>query len=334
MSNEIKQETADILVSVVVPVYNVEAFLRQCVDSLLAQTHTNLEIILVDDGSTDNSGAICDEYAVRSSNIRVIHKENGGLSSARNAGIAAAKGAYIGFVDSDDYVESDMYALLLDAAVAQDAQIAACARYLTDEAGCVTGIKYELSTPKAYTMQQSAKEILTFGELDVAAWDKLFKKELFEGIEFPVGEINEDAAIIFKILSRVNKLVHVGKPLYYYRGRSGSITKSGYKPNKLQALEHAQEIERFLCGKDPAFKPYCREYTAYLCCQLLCLMLKDPLARKQYPEHYSRYMTGLRANIRYLYSNRNIGLKWKLRGTMVFSGVYSVLYGVLKREKT
>ena len=165
----------------------------------------------------------------------------------------------------------------------------------------------------------------------MAAWDKLYRKDVFNGISFPVGEINEDAAIIFKVLARADRIAHIGTPMYYYRERGGSITKSGYKPNKLQALEHAEAISRFVCGKFPELETACRKYTAYLCCQLLSLMLKDPQARKQYPEHYSRYMAGLRKHIRYLYTNPNVSLSWKLRGTMIYLHLYEVLYGILKK---
>lgn len=320
-----------ILVSVIVPVYNVEAYLSRCIDSLLAQTYPNLEIILVDDGSPDGSGTICDSYAEAHSCIKVIHKENGGLSDARNVGIAAAKGEYIGFVDSDDFVSPEMFRRLLEAALSQDAPVAACGRYTTDEAGTVTGEAFTLPEEKLFSLPEAVEEILTGGPLDVAAWDKLYRKDIFDGISFPVGEINEDAAIIFKVLARAERIAHIGAPMYYYRERGGSITKSGYKPNKLQALEHAESISQFVCEKFPELEAACRKYTAYLCCQLLSLMLKDPQARKQYPEHYSRYMAGLRRHIRYLYNNPNVSLSWKLRGTMIYLHLYEALYGILKK---
>lgn len=319
----------DILVSVVVPVYNVEAFLPQCIDSLLAQTHPNLEIILVDDGSKDSSGAICDRYAAEHSCIQVIHKENGGLSDARNVGIAAAKGDYIGFVDSDDFVRPEMYRSLLQALCHGEA-IATCGRYTTDEAGNLTGEEFTLDAPKTYIAAEAMNEILVGGPVDVAAWDKLYRKDLFDGITFPVGEINEDAAIIFRLVDKAEKIVHIGAPMYYYRGRSGSITKSGYKPNKIQALDHAKAIEQFVCHRNPQLKLACQRYTAYMCCQLLALMLKDPDAKKQYPEHYSRCMQGLRQNICRLYDNPNVSVAWKLRGTLIYAGIYGFIYRILR----
>lgn len=323
----------DSLISVIVPVYNVEAFLRQCVDSILAQTYKNLEIILVDDGSTDQSGAICDEYAQRYPNIVAIHKKNGGLSSARNTGIAAAKGAFLGFVDSDDFVEATMFEKLLTAAAANDASIACCGRYVTDEQGHPLARRFTRKNQKVYTMLQAAQEILSLGDIDVAVWDKLFRAQLFDRIAFPIGEINEDAAIIFKLLVKAEKLVHVGEPLYYYRGRSGSITKSGYASKKIQALEHAVSNEQFLMQDYPQLKKYCRQNLAYTCCDLLSLMLKDAEAKKRYSEHYQWYLSGLRHNAWYFYSNPNVSIAWKLRGTMVMLGLYEPLYALLKQEK-
>lgn len=323
----------EILISIVVPVYNVENYLPQCIESLLVQTHSNVEIILVDDGSTDSSGSICDGYAAKDNRIRVIHQENGGLSAARNAGIKAATGSYIGFIDSDDFADKDMFNALLEAVVHNHADVAACGRYITDEAGNVTGKEFTLPEYKTYAAVDAMEQILLGGELDVAAWDKLFRTDLFENIEFPVGRINEDAAIIFHILAKTTSIVHVGKPFYYYRTRGGSITKSGYKPNKLQALEHAQMITEFVCGKYPELKHACRKYTAYLSCQLLSLLLKEPENCKRYRAHYDRYMDSLSKNIWFLYSNSNVSPAWKLRGTLIWMRLYAFAYSVLRKRR-
>lgn len=320
----------NILISVVVPVYNVEKFLPQCIDSLLAQTHPNMEIILVDDGSTDESGAICDGYAARCKNVRVIHKKNGGLSSARNAGIAAASGKYIGFVDSDDFVDNTMYDTMLKAAISHNAQVIACGRYITDEDGNITDEQFSLAAENFYCTKNALKEMLTSGDLDVSVCDKLFLLDIFADIQFPVGEINEDAAIIFQLIARSAQVVHIGKPMYYYRGRTGSITKSGYKPNKIQALNHAEAICSFVCDLYPDLTPFCKQYTVFLCCQLLSLMLKFSDAPNQYPEHYRRYISIIRKDIRYLFNNKHVDRMWKLRGVMIYLNLYGPLYRILK----
>lgn len=319
----------NVLVSIVVPVYNVKPFLAKCIDSLLAQTHPSLEIILVDDGSTDGSEHICDSY-VSESNVVVIHKKNGGLSSARNAGIDIAHGDYIGFVDSDDFVAPAMFRTLLEAAVTRNVPVATCGRFITNEDGQVSGTGFSLPDEKVFKKIEAMTEILSNGAIDVAAWDKLYRRELFDEIRFPVGHINEDAAIIFHLLDGVDSLVHIGTPMYYYRKRHGSITKSGYKSNKIQALDHAEAIDLFLCNSSPSLKPYCKQYTAYICCQLLSLMLKDPEAKKRFPDHYHRYISVLRKDIWYLFTNKNVAPMWKLRGAMIWLNLYGILYKILK----
>lgn len=320
----------DILVSIVVPIYNVEAFLPQCIDSLLAQTHPNLEIILVDDGSPDNCGDICDRYARENGNIRVIHKENGGLSSARNAGIAAATGTYIGFIDSDDFIKETMFRRLLEAAVSHNAQIAACGRYLVTEEGDVTCQAYTLPTEKQFDTQGAMKEVLMSGQLDVAVTDKLFLTSLFQGISFPIGEINEDAAIIFDLLCKTSSVVHIGTPMYCYRCRSGSITKSGYKPNKMHALEHAERIYEQLETQYPALIPSAKQYIAYTCCHQLSLILKDKVALRTYKAHYKRYIKPLDKYIFQMLSNANITVAWKLRAILMVLRLYGPLYSLFK----
>ena len=319
-----------ILISIIVPIYNVEAFLPQCIDSLLAQTHPNIEIILVDDGSPDRSGQICDRYAAAHANIRVIHKPNGGLSSARNAGIDAAKGAYIGFVDSDDFVSETMFRSLLEAAVLHNAQIVACGRYLTDEEGTVTAQAFTLDRPKFYPTKDAMREILVSGQLDVAAWDKLYLAEVFDGIRFPEGEINEDAAIIFNLLDRASGVVHIGAAMYYYRCRSGSITKSGYKPNKIQALEHAEQIQAFLADRYPELAPCCQQYLAYTCCHQLSLLLKDPVAMNAYRNHYKQYIRHLDRNFVSLLTSPNIRKTWKIQSLLMVFRLYRLVYTLLR----
>ena len=328
INRELKMDLNQVLVSIVVPVYNVQEFLGQCVDSLLLQTHPHIEIILVDDGSKDGSGNICDEYASRYSQVTVIHKENGGLSSARNAGIASARGEYIGFIDSDDWIEPTMFQKLLEACVVKNAQVATCAMFITTEEGQVVATRHEMQDMMEYSAKEAMEEVLSFGNIDVSFCDKLFRKELFADIEFPVGKINEDAAIIYRILSKTERIVNIGTPMYYYRHREGSISKSAYTHEKIQVLDHADQNEAFLLNKFPDLKAGCRRYKAYASCNVLCSMLKNPEAKQQFPEDYTRYMKELRSNILYLLTNRYVSLSWKLRGMLVFCGLYGILYRI------
>lgn len=212
------------LVSIIIPIYNVEKYLRECIDSVLKQTYNNLQIILVDDGSPDNCGSICDEYAEKDDRITVIHKENGGLSSARNEGIKIARGQYIGFVDSDDFIDENMYSNLMHNININNADIAICGRVY------VYGDKNVIRCKKNIYLKMNSEEAInkmnTFGYYDVASWDKIYKRELFEGIEFPIGKLSEDWFTTYKLLDKAETIIYDSTPMYYYRQREKSITHS------------------------------------------------------------------------------------------------------------
>ncbi|MCS2612160.1 glycosyltransferase [Bacteroides fragilis] len=227
------------LISIIVPVYNVEAYLHQCLQSILDQTYTNLEIIIVDDGSTDHSPAICDHFAALDARVKVIHKKNGGQSAARNIGLDTASGEYIGFVDSDDWIDNDMYETLYNLISQYGADISACTHYL----------EYEDGRPTVY---RSKEEIMTFNHADVMKTlfedkiiknyvvEKLYKRDLFTGLYFPIGQVFEDISLSYKIFDRSNKTVLKYKPKYHYRIRLGSTTNSSFSP--LKGIQYVQAI--------------------------------------------------------------------------------------------
>lgn len=221
-------------ISVIVPIYKVEAYLRQCVDSILAQTYTDLDIVLVDDGSTDNCPAICDAYARKDERVQVVHKPNGGLMSARQAGLRVAKGEYIGFVDGDDWIEPDMYARFAAAITQYAPDMALCEFYYAFED------HNEPSTQHLrrayYNKEQLAQEIYptmlyrapyySFG-INPCCWSKVFKKELLEQCLYPVTpkvKIGEDAAFTYPCLLAAESLAYVDGYLYHYRNNAQSMT--------------------------------------------------------------------------------------------------------------
>ena len=216
------QNTNNELVSVIVPVYKVEPYLDRCVASILAQTYPNLEVILVDDGSPDNCPALCDAWAQRDARIRVIHEKNGGLSDARNVGLDAASGAYISFVDSDDYIAENFIETLYDL----------LHEYHTDISAVHWKLVYadapEVPAPlssRNVTLFQGAdaiRELFTEDTYACYAWNKLCKRELFDTIRFPVGRVMEDLGIAYKILFDAGQIVYSDEPLYYYYQRDGS----------------------------------------------------------------------------------------------------------------
>jgi len=212
------------LISVIVPVYNVEQYLERCVNSILQQTYEKLEIILVDDGSTDGSPAMCDAFAKKDGRIKVIHKENGGLSDARNAGLSVAAGEYIGYVDSDDWIEHDMYERMHHACREQDAQLCVC-RYFCEYADRTLGGGSGESVPLT---RDALLRIYIGGHAQYviynSVWSKLFRRSLVEGVTFPKGRNSEDITYTTRAFCKLEKAVYLDTCLYHYvLDREGSI---------------------------------------------------------------------------------------------------------------
>lgn len=213
------------LISVIVPVFNVEKYLENCVTSIINQTYANLEILLIDDGSTDRSGALCDQYAGKDSRIQVIHKTNGGLSDARNVGIDHSHGNYLVFVDSDDLIHATMVERLYHALKEQDAEISLCNWVSVDEryqplfTDHASPIKDEVLTGE----QAIKKLFMANGYYYVVAWNKLYKASLFNDVRFIYGRVNEDEFIVHRLFGQCKSIVCIQDELYYYLQRSDSI---------------------------------------------------------------------------------------------------------------
>lgn len=239
----------DSLISVIVPIYNVEKYLRKCIESIINQSYKNLEIILVDDGSTDSCGSICDEYAKIDKRIKVIHKENGGLSDARNRGIEASGGAYLMFIDGDDYINEKMAEILYKRIKEDNTDLAMCNFLFVDECGAevrernrVLPIKNEiLTSPKLMKKLLGNKR----GYYAIAC-NKLYKKNLFEDIRFPSGKINEDEFVVHRIFVKCQRISCVSIPLYYYVQRSGSIMNAAVSAKNLDIVEALYDRTKYL----------------------------------------------------------------------------------------
>ncbi|MBC2456336.1 glycosyltransferase family 2 protein [Clostridium beijerinckii] len=234
------------LISVIVPVYNVEKYLPQCIDSILNQTEKNLEIILVDDGSLDNSGKICDEFSKRDDRIIVIHKKNNGLSSARNAGLEIARGNYIGFVDSDDWLDKTMYEVLLKLLKENNSDISCCDFFKTANSNdSIPHIDNEIIN--SYNNIESLNNFYNgLYTQTVVAWNKLYKRELFKDISYPVGKIHEDEGTTYKLYYKANKITYTNRPLYYYRITPNSITTSKFNKKRLDIIDVYDEKVKFI----------------------------------------------------------------------------------------
>ncbi|MBQ2863648.1 MAG: glycosyltransferase [Clostridia bacterium] len=237
------------LISVVVPVYNVEKYLSKCIESVLAQTYPNIEIILVDDGAKDNSGAICDEYARRDERIRVIHKENGGLSDARNRGISEARGEYVGLVDSDDYIDADMYETLYGLISEYDAQIAMCGLYDVYEGKPARQVDSIESS--CYDKVAAMKMVLEAKVVSVTAVNKLYRRSMFESVSYPVGRTAEDAFVILHLLSQAERVAITNERKYYYFHRENSITTRSFSKRDFDAIAAYEHNYSFICENFP-----------------------------------------------------------------------------------
>lgn len=230
----------DPLISVIIPVYNVEQYLRKCLESIINQTYKNLEIILIDDGSTDNSGKICDEYAKKDTRIQTIHKKNGGLSDARNCGLKKSTGDYIVFVDSDDWMDFDGIRYMFILSKKYDAPLVIGGTEKTAEStGKVLWSDFkECEDLQIMTKKESMRDVFING---CASWARLYKKEVHKDVFFPVGEINEDEAIVLQILERCNTIVKSSKIVYNYRFRENSITSTKFYKKKLDWCKHSKD---------------------------------------------------------------------------------------------
>lgn len=218
------------LISVIVPIYNVEKYLKRCIESILNQTYFNIEIILVNDGSTDNSLEIANEYKKNDSRIKVISKKNGGLSSARNIGIDNANGKYLTFIDSDDYISSDYIEILYNSIIKYNSDISVAIFKLVFEDNSQKRI-YKTKRVNEYVNDRYNMLIKMFyqKDFDTSAVAKLFSVKIFEGVRFPEGLLYEDLATIYKLFMNAKKISYINKEIYFYFQRKGSITKDNFK---------------------------------------------------------------------------------------------------------
>ena len=245
------------MVSVIIPAYNVEQYVERCVYSVTKQTYRNLEIILVDDGSTDCTGIICDKLAKEDNRISVIHKTNGGLSDARNAGIDVSRGEYISFVDSDDYIASDMLEHMMNAMCETDISMVVVGFWKQ------SGYAREYCGPtneRVVSSEEALKDIYIGHEIYPASWNKLYRRALFNNNRFAVGMINEDSEIITKLLTECNRVALVSKPLYIYMIREGSITQSSFSSKDYNGIKAYRTAVDVCKKRKKSLLPYARYY--------------------------------------------------------------------------
>lgn len=236
------------LISIIIPIYKVESYIDKCVESVLSQTWKKIEVILVDDGSPDKCGLMCDEYAKKDTRIKVIHKDNGGLSDARNAGVEVATGEYIGFIDSDDWIDENFYEQLIDKMKKTGADIVTAGVKKVWEDG-----KMEVMTPYQeiqLSNQEAMKAIIEESFLKQPVWYKLYRADVAR-VKFKSGVLHEDNYWSYQVVAKANKVVVMQEPYYYYRQRSNSIMSSQYSEKRLAAIDSKVQRQNFLLQEYP-----------------------------------------------------------------------------------
>jgi len=303
------------LVSVIVPIYNVQKYLDKCIQSIINQTYTNIEIILVDDGSSDECGHMCDQYANKDERIKVIHKKNGGLSDARNYGIICATGKYIAFIDSDDFIHQRYVEILTELAVKNQADIVVGdfasfqdADYCHDKIINEKDILQSQTLTSKYLYDsnfiQQKRTIFT------VAWGKIYAKRLWQGIEYPVGKLHEDTFTTYKLMEKALKVVYLQEPIYYWRKRMDSITNGRWTFSHLDQIEaFGEQLEYYhRMGKQRYVEIVLESYfESFFWCYNRMVENHTDLSRLEV------YLKCMKKYIRYINLSKSLGLKQWLR---------------------
>lgn len=243
---------SDPLISVIVPVYNVENYIIDSVDSVLNQSYKNLEVLIVDDGSTDNTGKICDEYAAKDSRVKVFHVENGGAAYARNVALDHMTGEFVAFVDGDDYLNKLYLEILYNDIVKMSADISTCG--FTEIPPDGMGICSNIGPTELFCKKAAIGELLYQVKIDSAMWSKMFRSSLFSDIRFPVGNIYEDIAIIYKLFEKAHRVSHNTYSGYYYFIRTSGTTLHKFSPKKMDLIDTLDEMSEYLNERFPELK--------------------------------------------------------------------------------
>ncbi|MDO4813713.1 MAG: glycosyltransferase [Gemella sp.] len=317
------------MISIIVPVYKVEKYLERCVDSIINQTYKNLEIILVDDGSPDNSGKLADELAKKDDRIVVYHKENGGLSDARNYGVAGAKGTYIGFVDSDDYINENMYQNLYDLIKTENTLVAesnVTRIYGNKERPHYEGPSYR----KTIDTKEYIREYLTMEKVYGSVWCKLIDANLAKELTFPKGKYYEDIYYNYDLVQKIDKISITSEAHYYYYIRENSITTEKYSPKQLDLIEILDKLKSFVDISYPDLKEeaFIRQVYAYLSTFNHMILEDNYKSIERFDEVYKF----LKDNKSKVLASKNAAknLKLSLAVLSVNAGLYKILYKVYK----
>lgn len=302
-------------ISIIVPVYNSSQYISKCIESILAQTFQNFELILVNDGSTDQSGQICDQYARVDGRIKVVHKKNGGVSSARNTGINIAKGEFISFVDGDDWIYSDMYYRLYELCKETDSDISICGNYREVNGDVIHFEREKLVIEMDNT--EAMRQLFTGKYFRFAVWAKLYKKSCLENIQYPEDRRLDDLPTTYKIFSNAEKVVYTSYAGYVYLLRENSILTSSYNEKKLDVFVGWDEIISFMNEKYPQLsEEYISCFVYYSMDHVYSILnqVKDPAEKEKYIVYIQKYM---KKYYKEIIKNARLSLKYKYLTTLI-----------------
>ncbi len=319
-----KKESTEI-VSVIIPVYNVDKYLKRCIDSVLKQTFIYLDIILVDDGSTDRSGDICDYYAKTDKRVRVLHKKNGGQSDARNAGLEMTKGEYIYFVDSDDFIAVDAIEYLRESLLYHDADITTHGYvvYYGEDAG-VGAYKSADNEQSVLSNNDALEQLLYEKSVTTSACMKLYKRRLFSpDIRFPLGKVCEDLAIVYRLFSKTDKVVLNTIPKYYYYKRRGSTTQSDFNDSSMDGLDIAKEQLEFVSNNHPTLT-LAAQYRLFA--EAIYIVMKTPLNSRLYKNERKALLQVISKYRGSVLFNRKARGSMRQRALIAFLGTRTMVY--------
>lgn len=294
-------------ISVIVPVYNVELYIDRCLNSIINQTFKDIEIILVDDGSTDSSGKICDDYKNIDERVIVIHKENGGLSSARNAGLDIARGEYISFIDSDDWIDINMFADMYKILKETDVDICECKFIKTDGNEEVKQYKKEVIILDNIKSSEALYSNTWYGS--TTSWNKLYKADLFEEIRFPSGKINEDQFVTPQLYLKSRTVAFTNQIYYYYYQSPNSITRSAFNIKKLDALIALKESKNLYKENNLEYLSKMIDETySYALIKYYYMLSKE----KEYDDITDKVWNEYKTNFKDFIFNKYINYKYKI----------------------
>lgn len=309
------------LISIIVPVYNVETYIERCIESILNQTYSNLQIILVDDGSTDKSGEICDYYSRQDSRIEIFHKKNGGAAEARNMGLTKIRAKYVTFMDSDDVIHEDYISFLYNQLIETNADISICRYKRFIDIKEVKNLEMNEKT-QIYDNVNALKILLYSPEkIPHSAYAKMYKSKLFETIKFPIGKTGEDIGTTYKVFNNAKKIAYNSSQYYFYFQRMDGVVRSKFSKRTMDALDFADEIMVFAKRQMPAIE---KASICYAFSQNVQVLIKLPYKQKEYQNETERVVGNIKRYRRIVLCDSYVSIPRRLGALATYGNLFLI----------